>query len=453
MPLKAVSIFIAIATALSACSADDSPANPQDPSAAAGPGTDEAATSGVGPTGQTASPAGMTLPEGFTATLFADGLPTPRHIAVTDAGRVYVTLRSGLAKFSATDEPGGIAGLEDSDGDGVADITRTFGRPDTDTGITLIDDQLLYSTMTGIYAFPLGDQILPSGPEETVVADMPESDSGHRTKVITFDTEGHLYSQIGSPSNSCQVEPGTPGSPGLSPCTLLEAHGGVFRYTAAARNQIHSEDGIRFSRGHRNIVALEWNDSAGALFGLMHGRDGLNQLFPDIYTPDQATEIPAEEFHRIDQGDDLGWPYTYWDPIRSERMVSPEYGGDGETVADVDDVDAPLIAFPSHWAPNDLVFYDADQFPGRYRNGAFIAFHGSVNPRREDRGGYSVVFVPMDTSGAITGDWEFFADDFEMTADDGGVAGRPTGLAIGPEGSLYIVDDAGGRIWKVSYTG
>ncbi len=393
----------------------------------------------------------MTLPTGFTATLFADGLPTPRHIVVTDAGRVYVTLRSGQAKFVPSDEAGGVAGLEDSDGDGSADITRTFGRPLADTGLALRDDKLFYSTMTGVYAFPLGDQVLPAGPEESVVAEMPESGSGHRTKAITFDSEGHLYAQIGSPSNSCQAEPGVAGSAGLNPCTLLDEHGGVFRYLADARNQIHAEDGIRFSRGHRNIVALEWNDSANALFALMHGRDGLNQMWPDLFTAAQDIEIPAEEFHRIEQGDDLGWPYTYWDPIRSQRMVSPEYGGDGLTVAEDSRYRSPLLAFPAHWAPNDLVFYQGTQFPARYRHGAFIAFHGSVNPRRTDRGGYSVVFVPMNAAGEVTGDWEIFADDFERGAADGGIAGRPTGLAIGPDGDLFIVDDAGGRIWKVTY--
>ena len=395
--------------------------------------------------------AAMTLPDGFRATLFADGLPTPRHIAVTPEGRVYVTLRSGQAKFQPTDEAGGIAGFEDSDGDGVADITRTFGRDSADTGLALSDDYLYYSTMTGIYAFPLGDQVLPAGPEEPVVTEMPQSGSGHRTKAITFDDEGHLYTQVGAPSNSCQVEPGVPGSPGMTPCTLLDEHGGVFRFLGDSRNQLHAEYGIRYSGGHRNIVALEWNGSAGALYALMHGRDGLNNLWPEHFSAEADIEIPAEEFHRLDQGSDLGWPYTYWDPLRGERMVSPEYGGDGTTATDSTDYAEPLIAFPGHWAPNDLVFYDHDAFPARYRYGAFIAFHGAVSPRRPDRGGYAVAFVPMNSAGDVTGDWELFADDFELPAAAGGTAGRPTGLAVGPDGALYVVDDAGGRIWKIAY--
>jgi len=391
---------------------------------------------------------GMTLPAGFSATLFAEGLPTPRHIAVDDNGDVYVTLRSGQAKFRATDEPGGVAALRDTDGDGVADIREIFGTPDIDTGLALGGGYLYYSSMTTVYASPLGDALVPPASAGIVVADMPQSASGHRSKALTLDGEGNLYVQVGSPSNSCQPE-GPPGTPGLMPCTQLEEHGGVFRFSATARNQIHAGAGFRYSTGHRNLVALEWNEPAGALYAVMHGRDGLSQQWPEHFTDAEDVEQPAEEFYRIDPGDNLGWPYTYYDPIRGQRMIMPEYGGDGETPAEAGQYEDPLIGFPGHWAPDDLIFYTGTEFPERYRNGAFIAFHGPVAPRRAEPGGYNVVFVPMNAAGEITGDWEIFADDFERLD----VVGRPAGLAEGPDGSLYIVDDAGGRIWRVSYTG
>jgi glucose/arabinose dehydrogenase len=260
-----------------------------------------------------------------------------------------------------------------------------------------------------------------------------------------------LYTQVGSPSNSCQTEQGTPGSVGLMPCTLLDEHGGVFRFSATARNQIHARDAVRYSTGHRNAVALEWNAAADAMYLLMHARDGLSQLWPESYTAEDEIELPAEEFHRLDEGDNLGWPYTYYDPRRGERMVMPEYGGDGDTPAAPGRYKQPLIPFPGHWAPNYLVFYAGAQFPDRYRNGAFIAFHGAVTPRRADVGGYSVVFVPMNAAGEITGDWEIFADDFERVLSASNVVARPSGLAVGPDGELYIGDDTGGRIWRVTY--
>src|SRR5690606_38541993 len=156
-----------------------------------------------------------------------------------------------------------------------------------------------------------------------VVAGMPESCCGHCTKPITFDDSGNLFTQVGAPSNACQIEQGTAGSPGRMPCTLLDAHGGIFRFDATARDQDHARDAARYSTGHRNVVALEWNDAAGALYALMHGRDGLNQLWADRYDADDDADLPAEEFHRVDEDDNLGWPYTYYDPRRGERMVMP----------------------------------------------------------------------------------------------------------------------------------
>jgi glucose/arabinose dehydrogenase len=393
------------------------------------------------------------LPPGFSATLFVEGLITPRHIAVSDNGDVYVTIRSGQAKFQSSDDPGGVVALRDIDGDGRADSLDRFGTPDIDTGLALANGTLYFSSMTEIFAVPLGSELLPPAAAEVVVAAMPESCCGHRSKPITIDGDGNLYTQVGSPSNACQAEQGRPGSAGLMPCNLLDEHGGVFRFSAVERNQIHAEVADRYSTGHRNVVALEWNESAGALYVLMHGRDGLNQLWPERFTAAEDIETPAEEFHRLERGDDLGWPYTYFDPVRGERMLMPEYGGDGETPAAPADYKDPLIAFPAHWAPNDLVFYSGTQFPARYRNGAFIAFHGAVNPRRVEPGGHAVAFVPMNAAGEVTGDWELFADDFEDLKAETGAIGRPSGLAVAPDGALFIVDDSGGRIWRVSYTG
>jgi glucose/arabinose dehydrogenase len=411
--------------------------------AAAGAGAQESAS---------APRAAPTLPAGFAATLFAAGLPTPRHIAVRANGDVYVTLRSGAAKIRPTEEPGGITALRDTNGDGVADIARTFGTPDIDTGLAIHDGRLFYASTTTIYAVALGDDLVPTAPAEIVVADLPESGSGHRTKPITFDGAGHLLTQIGSPSNACQAQAGTPGSPGLMPCTLLEAHGGVFRFDAAARNQ-DGRAGERYSTGHRNVVALEWNAAAGALYALMHGRDGLNQLWPEHFSADADARTPAEEFHRIEAGANLGWPYTYYDAQRRQRMVMPEYGGDGATAAQPGRYQDPLLAFPAHWAPNDLVFYAGTSFPGRYRNAAFIAFHGSPTARRAGASGAAVVVVPMSATGVPTGEAEIFAGEFDAVLTRDGVAGRPSGLAVGPDGALYVGDDAGGRIWKITYRG
>jgi glucose/arabinose dehydrogenase len=395
---------------------------------------------------------GIKLPAGFEAGIFADKLDRPRHIAVRANGDVYVALRSGRQQAAAQDGAGGIAALRDTDGDGRADRIERFGRRDVDTGVAIHDGSLYYSSGTAVYAVKLDDNLAPKGESELVVGGFGES-GGHSGKPIVFDGEGHLYLQAGTPSNACQAADRQPGSPGQNPCPLLERFGGIWRYVATARNQ-DQMDGNRYSTGHRNVVAMQWNPAVDRLYFVMHGRDQLDTLFPDRYTADQRSELPAEEFHVVAQGDDFGWPYTYYDPIRNERMVSPEYGGDGKTAAEPGKYKDPLIGFPAHWAPDALLFYTGTQFPERYRNGAFIAFHGSWN--RETQDGYNVVFVPLDADGKPSAPYEIFAHDFEgprRIASPADAAHRPTGLAQGPDGSLYVSDDVGGRIWKIRYTG
>jgi glucose/arabinose dehydrogenase len=107
----------------------------------------------------------------------------------------------------------------------------------------------------------------------------------------------------------------------------------------------------------------------------------------------------------------------------------------------------PLLGFPGHWAPNDLLFYTATQFPAKYRGGAFIAFHGSWNRAPEPQAGFRVVFVPL--SGAQqSGAYETFADGF-AGGNVNSPAHRPVGLAQGPNGEIYLTDDAGGRVWRI----
>jgi len=136
-------------------------------------------------------------------------------------------------------------------------------------------------------------------------------------------------------------------------------------------------------------------------------------------------------------------------------VLAPEYGGDGTKTGDCSRAPDPLVAFPAHWGPNDLIFHSGRMFPARYRGGAFIAFHGSWNRAPFPQGGYNVVFVPM-KNGVVTGDWEVFADGFKgedplMSPRDARF--RPTGLAEGPDGSLYVSDSVTGRIWRIVYRG
>jgi glucose/arabinose dehydrogenase len=201
------------------------------------------------------------------------------------------------------------------------------------------------------------------------------------------------------------------------------------------------------------MVGIDWNNQVNQLFAMQHGRDQLHDIAPDLYTNEQSAELPGEEFLEIKKGSDFGWPYCYYDELQKKKVLGPEYGGDGKNQGRCADKDQPVMAFPGHWAPNDLLFYTGKMFPAKYRNGAFIAFHGSWNRAPLPQAGYNIVFVPF-KNGKPSGDYEIFATGFMGSEKIMGAAQaryRPCGLAQGPDGALYVSDDKAGRIWKIVY--
>ncbi|WP_349016994.1 c-type cytochrome [Bradyrhizobium sp. Arg237L] len=154
------------------------------------------------------------------------------------------------------------------------------------------------------------------------------------------------------------------------------------------------------------------------------------------------------------EGGDYGWPECYYDQDQKKLVLAPEYGGDGgKAVGACAAKLAPVAAFPSHWAPNAMLIYTGTQFPEPYRDGGFIAFHGSWNRAPREQAGYNVVFQPM-ADGKAAGNYVVFADGFAGAhKDPGRAAFRPSGLAMGPDGALYIGDDVHGRIWRITYGG
>ncbi len=388
---------------------------------------------------------GIQLPEGFCAVVVADSLGRARHITVRDNGDLYVALRRTVADSS-------LVALRDEDDDGRADVVSYFGDRGG-TGIRVRGDYLYFAPDTMIMRYPLAEgELVPSGTPETVVFGFPRQRQ-HAVKPFEFDDAGYLYVNIGAPANACQDPIRTPGIPGQDPCPLLENYGGVWRFQADELGQTR-DAGYRYATGIRNGVANAWNPLTGKLYVAQHGRDDLNRLWPDLYTDSLSRELPAEELFAVEDGSNFGWPYCYYDHLQGRKVLNPEYGGDGQTVDRCAEADDPILAFPGHWAPNDLLFYTGGHFPERYRGGAFLAFHGSWNraPRQQ---GYKIVFIPFDGD-QVAGDYEVFADGFtgaETIASPGDARFRPMGLARGPDGSLYITDSVKGRVWRVIYTG
>ena len=200
---------------------------------------------------------------------------------------------------------------------------------------------------------------------------------------------------------------------------------------------------------------MDWNHSDNTLYALQHGRDDLHRTWPGLFTPWQSAVLPSEEFLRVKEGSDAGWPYYYYDHMQKKKMLNPEYGGDGKKTGGGDTLNQPIIGFPGHWAPNDILFYEGDQFPERYKNGAFIAFHGSTNRAPYPQAGYFIAFVPF-KDGQPSGPFEVFADGFagvDPIINVRDAIYRPMGIAMGPDGSLYITETELGKIWRIMYKG
>jgi glucose/arabinose dehydrogenase/mono/diheme cytochrome c family protein len=396
---------------------------------------------------------GLALPDGFEAVVVHDGVGRARHLAVTDDGIVYVKLR--------VPAPKGLIALRDTSGDGRADDVEVFGNyedtGDYGTAMRIHDGYLYFSTAGEVYRQKIvPGRLVLDGEVQRILkhnykASVPSYE--HIAKSLAFDDRGHMYVPFGAPGDSCQKANPQPGAPGQDPCPELEGQAGIWQFDANRQGQTE-RDGRRYATGIRSAVAMTWNRQSGQLYALQHGRDDLYRSWSQFYTRWHSAVLPSEEFFKVTDGFDGGWPYAYYDHMQGRKLLNPEYGGDGVKAAR-SQLEKPLMGFPGHWAPNDLLFYDGEQFPERYRRGAFIAFHGSTIRMPYSQAGYFVAFVPFE-AGAPSGSWEVFADGFaavDPIVNTSDAAARPVGLAQGPDGSLYISDSVKGTIWRVMYKG
>lgn len=384
-----------------------------------------------------AADSGLAVPQGFTAVTLAENLGNARHIVVTPQNDIYIHLarpKNGKA----------IVVLHENAGKG--ELKTSFSNIGG-TGLAINQGYLYTSSDKAVYRYKLNanNEVINTEQPELVVSGLV-SKRTHQDKSLAFDNAGNMYVNIGAYSNIC-----TEFDPDKKGCPILDSAGGIWRFKADKLNQKQS-DGIRYASGLRNVVGLAWNQQNNQLFVMQHGRDLLSILFPTLYTAKQSAELPAECMFALKEGDNAGWPYVYYDHLQKKNMLGPEYGGDGKKEADPKYL-KPVAAYPGHFAPVGLLFYTGNQFPAKYKNGAFIAFHGSWNRAPEPQDGYCVVFQPF-KNGKPEGQWEIFASGFAGTAEQkasGSALHRPCGLAQGTDGSLYISDDSKGSIYKISY--
>ena len=443
-PSPALASLVVLGAALATCSRTPPPAPAAANAAPAPP--------------QCPEDAGLKLPPGFCASVFADGIGHARHMVVSADNVLYVNTWSGRY-YPPNDVPpagGFLVALQDTKNVGKADVVQRFGATRESgaaggLGIGLYEGGLFAEEKDRIlrYALPSG-KIVPEDSPRVVLSGMPLT-GDHPMHPFVIDA-GALYVASASASNVCQVKNRALKSPGERPCRELRTRAGIWRYDATKTNQQFTAAG-RYATGIRNAEGLALDATGHRIFLTQHGRDQLHTMWPASYAPEQEATLPAEELLLLQKGGDYGWPYCYYDPTLKSLVLAPEYGGDAQKTGLCASKQSPVAAFPAHWAPTALTYYDREQFPAAYRNGVFIAFHGSWNRAPFAQQGYNVVFQSLaGETGA--GRCEIFADGFagaEKTPD--GAAYRPAGLAVGPDGALYVADDIKGRIYKVTYRG
>jgi glucose/arabinose dehydrogenase len=341
--------------------------------------------------------ADVTTPPGFAANVFAEGLDTPRFIASGPDGVLHVADRGARS----------IVALPDADGDGVADEKRVVA--DDLEGVhslTYHDDAWYVGVPSGVIRLVDSDGDGVADARNAVVDDLPSSGS-HTTRTVAFLPDGRMVVSIGSSCNVCQEE-----DPRRAAIVVYDdADGGGERVLA---------------KGLRNAVGLAIHPETGDLWATNNGRD----LMGD--------DLPPETVYQVEEGADYGWPACI-----NGHMEDPDAGFAGAC----EGIGRPAVEMQAHSAPLGLTWYAGTAFPADYRDDLYIAFHGSWN--RSELTGYKVVRLPFD-DGEPASAVEDFATGW---LDSGDVSGRPVGLAVGPDGALYVSDDKAGFIYRISYAG
>ncbi len=374
----------------------------------------------------------LVLPPGFSQSIVAEGLGGARHMAVNKQGGVYV-------KLSRLKNGKGIIYLKDVKKDGKYIQQLAFGDY-PGTGICIKGNYLYASSNDEVFRYLLNKDGEPEN------ADKPEkiitglvNHNRDNSKSIAVDNNNNIYVNVGSYINACLIDPKSKKAP--YPCPLLDSVAGIWQFKVNKLNQ-HYKDAVRYATGFKNVVGLDWNNQTNSLFIIQHGRGDLHNVYPELYSVEQDTKLPAETMYEVRKGADGGWPYNYYDPFLKKQILAPEYGGDGKK-AGTHKALQPVAVFPAHFGPNGMVFYTGHTFPSKYRNGAFIAFHGKSPDLQK---GWMVGFVPF-RNGKPAAGYETFADNFLINKDQH----KPCGIAQAPDGSIFVSDDSSGSIYRIQY--
>ncbi len=330
---------------------------------------------------------------GFSVNIFREGLSGVRYLALGPGGAVYASLSDG----------GRIVRLKDVNGDGVADsVTTTLSGLAYPFGIAFRGDTMYFAEMTAVKRLDPG-----ATQPVTLVSNLPSG--GHVTRTLVMGPDNLMYVAVGSSCNVCDDAP---------------PRAAVTRYNLDGSNP-HT-----FATGLRNSVGLAFHPTTGELWANNNDRDNIGGS--DVAMTDS---LPPERLNILKDGKWYGWPRCYL-PGRP----NPEY-----PAADCSGVEPPALTFQAHSAPLGLAFYTGATFPADFRGDAFMTYHGSWN--RSMPTGAKLVRVHLQSG--VAGTIEDFVTGWQLAV--GSRWGRPVGLLVMPDGALLVSDDAGGRIWRVSY--
>jgi glucose/arabinose dehydrogenase len=347
-------------------------------------------------------------PEGFKVDLYATGLDGPREIRKAPNGDLFVA-----ESFS-----GKVRVFRGVTGDNKPKQTSVFAtglhQPFGMAFYPLGDSpKWIYVANTSSvvrYPYTNGD-LQAKGEAETVITEIPGG-GGHWTRDLAFSLDGKkLFVSVGSRSN---VD-----DPDTHPAEKNRAD--ILEFTPEGKFVKIYASGIR------NPVGIAVQPETGDLWCSVNERDNLG----DNLVPDYITHVKEDGFY--------GWPWYYMGDHQDPRHegAHPELKGK---------VIVPDVLLQPHNASLQITFYEGNQFPAEYHGEIFAAEHGSWN--KSKRAGYEVIRVPL-KDGKATGAYQDFLTGF-VTAD-GQVWGRPVGVAVGPDGSLFVTDDGSKSIWRVSY--
>ena len=349
----------------------------------------------------------LKLPPGFTITKWAE-LQNPRMICVNPKnGDVYISQR----------EPGTLALLKDTNGDGRADVQRVVATRKYMHGMAIRGNELFFITIRDLYKAPIkSDGTL--GKVTQLANDLPDAGQ-HPNRTMNFGPDGRLYVSVGSTTNAANE--------------YNEENATILQFDGNGKNR------RVFASGLRNTIGFGWHPTTKRFWGWDHGIDTLGD------------DESKEEINEIKQGKRYGWPFVYEKGKLIDHPLPPSpYTREDWRKMSKD----PVLLHTAHSAGIEMQFYTGKQFPAEYRNDAFIALRGSWN--RNPPSGYQLARIHFDGAGkpvSVTPFVSGFLLENPAPKVRWGHFARLAGVAQTKDGSLLLSDDTNNIVYRIAYGG